>query len=789
MTKLAALVLLSWLCSCVSSPSGPGKVDHIAKISQAPSFALEHHGPIKIHLDQYGVPYINAKSIPDVMYGLGRMHAKDRLFQLDTMRLMALGRLSELLGKATLEMDYRFRRLIYKLDEQVERLDADEKELLTAYVQGVNDGAKAYGPSSEHTLLNRGFSTFTLHHAVAIARLQIWYLAADMSKELAKQKLLRSGMSTPVKQMILGPVNDRDHAILNNKAAADLESWPALPAHNPKLKSRSDLEIDFAPLGSNSWAVAKNLTADGHAILLNDPHLRHTWPSNFYMAALFVDDQLLAAGGTFPGIAAVLIGGTPNLAYGVTASYLNTVDLVTLPLSGLNYEVEGHPYELMPWPQKFCIDLKNCEEKTFYLSHLGPVVDETFDPLIEKGESYALMWTGFEVEKHHQFTKYFVDLTKAPTVLAATQVIAQMTMPGINVVLADTAGEIGYAYAGLIPKRDETQHPFLPLDGRKKSSAWAAFVPPAQKPHQINPSRGYVVAANQNIFSKDAGVKHAFGQSGADPSRAVAIETHIKAALTRGEKLSKENMARWQTDSVSLQAQSIALALGKICESHFANRDEKRQEFAKIIANFNGDFSTDSVGAIPYLTLMEKLLQAKAQMLTKTKISLGIMHQSSLGSALRLALMDYLHRHQARFFVDSDIISACDEGYIATTQKYGHDPRKWRYGRHHYLQRQSPLSRIPVLGRMFQDKKREVAGTGDAIMAEVGLPVIYGANLRFIAHMSTPPTLEMILDSGNSGQVSTKHAFDQAELWHRGETIRFVTNWADIVSRFASLEH
>ncbi|HXW52949.1 MAG TPA: penicillin acylase family protein, partial [Myxococcota bacterium] len=99
-------------------------------------------GNIEVAVDNYGLPFIKAKNIPELMYGLGFMHAKDRLFQIDFLRHIALGRISELFGERALNHDRKLRILTYRLDEQLLRLSKEENELLDSYIRGVNDGAK-----------------------------------------------------------------------------------------------------------------------------------------------------------------------------------------------------------------------------------------------------------------------------------------------------------------------------------------------------------------------------------------------------------------------------------------------------------------------------------------------------------------------------------------------------------------------------------------------------------------------------------------------------------------------
>ena len=96
--------------------------------------------PVEIVRDTAAVPHIFGQSDADVFYGLGVAHAQDRLWQMLMMRRTAQGRLSEIFGPATLQIDDLLRRLdVYQLaSASVAALDADTTMALEAYAAGVN---------------------------------------------------------------------------------------------------------------------------------------------------------------------------------------------------------------------------------------------------------------------------------------------------------------------------------------------------------------------------------------------------------------------------------------------------------------------------------------------------------------------------------------------------------------------------------------------------------------------------------------------------------------------------
>ncbi len=54
---------------------------------------------VNIYFDEVGVPHIYAQNQHDAYVALGYVHAQDRLWQMELVRRISAGRLSELFGK------------------------------------------------------------------------------------------------------------------------------------------------------------------------------------------------------------------------------------------------------------------------------------------------------------------------------------------------------------------------------------------------------------------------------------------------------------------------------------------------------------------------------------------------------------------------------------------------------------------------------------------------------------------------------------------------------------------
>jgi penicillin G amidase len=109
------------------------------------ALALLQTGPIVVR-DDYGVPMVRAAGWDDAFRGLGRAVAEDRLWQMETSRRTASGRMAEIVGPAGLPADQETRQSGYtqaELQGMFDALPDNARAAFTAYAEGVNDTIRA----------------------------------------------------------------------------------------------------------------------------------------------------------------------------------------------------------------------------------------------------------------------------------------------------------------------------------------------------------------------------------------------------------------------------------------------------------------------------------------------------------------------------------------------------------------------------------------------------------------------------------------------------------------------
>ena len=158
--KLASLlillfIILVWIYSQVAQPqySGELKLNNISN-------------EVTVYFDDIGVPHINAQNQKDAYVALGYVHAQDRLWQMELMRRIAPGRLSEILGKEVSSVDQFFAGLGIEeaANKTIASLDknAESYVLMQAYLEGVNQFIEEGETPLEFTLLGINKETYTV---------------------------------------------------------------------------------------------------------------------------------------------------------------------------------------------------------------------------------------------------------------------------------------------------------------------------------------------------------------------------------------------------------------------------------------------------------------------------------------------------------------------------------------------------------------------------------------------------------------------------------------------------
>jgi penicillin amidase len=496
---------------------------------------------VEVEREPSGVAHVRAASERDLFFALGAVHAQDRLWQMEFQRRAGAGRLSEVLGEATLEED-RFLRTwgFYRAaGSAYESLGPDGKLAVDSYVEGINAYLDSDPPLPvEFTLLGYEPEPWRPADVLVWAKMMSLDLSTNWDSELQRYRLLAAGMSEERMEELIPPYPEDATTILGSEelpevAAADGELAGALLAAGGSLPSGLE--------ASNNWVVSGERTASGEPLLANDPHLGLGAPSLWYLAHL-ESPTLEAVGATLPGLPAVVIGHNREIAWGVTNVGADVQDLYVLEEAGEGYRHDGEarPYEV----REEVIEVAGGEPVTLEVRETvyGPVISD-----IEEGvpgaRPLALRWTSLEPED--RTLEAFLGLNRARDWEEFNRALEDYVAPSQNFVYADRAGNIGYVASGLLPVRAEGHTGLVPVPGTGGLD-WEGYIPEDERPRTFNPEAGYVVTANNKVTPEDYPYDISF--EWAEPYRADRITEMIEAR----DELTAEDMVEIQQDYTSL---------------------------------------------------------------------------------------------------------------------------------------------------------------------------------------------------------------------------------------------
>jgi penicillin G amidase len=477
---------------------------------------LDH--PVTISRDALGTATIAGQSRDDVAFALGYVHAQERFFPMDLMRRVSAGELSELVGPAALDTDinHRRQRLRAVAEAAYAALPPDQKHLLDIYRDGVNAGlAHLREKPWEYLLLGtqprpwRSEDTFLVIGAM--------YLDLNGDGRNARElqiAQMHAVLPGTVADFLLSPDPNWEAPLQGEVSpsptipGADIYDLRhvASPAGSAKLAYANASSVDVAYPGSNSFAVAGNLTHfDGAAMLANDMHLGLRVPDIWFRARLRYPDasapngQRDVVGVTLPGTPALVVGSNGQVAWGFTNSYGDWSDWVRITR-------DPHDPNRYKAPEGWATIEKHDEIiniKGAPPHHLD-VEDTRWGPILAKdtdGTPLALSWIG---NQPHGYNLAMMQLEHASNVSAALDLAPTFGMPPQNFLAADSAGHIGWTIAGnSIPLRSEFDAQ-LPADWSQPNTGWTGWASPSQYPRIENPADGRLWTANNRTVGGDA---------------------------------------------------------------------------------------------------------------------------------------------------------------------------------------------------------------------------------------------------------------------------------------------
>lgn len=742
-----------------------------------------------VYFDEYGIPHIYANSQKDAMTVLGYVHAQDRLWQMELMRRIAPGRLSELFGTKALKNDLFFAG--FGIDENSEKaiaqLDKNSEayQLATAYLNGVNQFIESGKTPLEFELVGVEKEKYTLK--------DIYNIFGFMSFSFAMAQKT-DPLLTDIRDKY-GMDYLKDFGIDGSLGKTQLQNYKGKSSNYTEISKSVASLLEASPIppfiGSNSWVIGAQKTKNGKVIFANDPHIGFAQPCTWYEAHIVTPDYEMygyyLAGTPFP-----LLGHNHNYAYGLTMFENDDLDL---------FQEEENPqnpnqYKTIDGYKDFSIRKKTIKVKDSTSVTLnvketihGPIVNGILSTLSTE-KPVAMSW--IYTQQKNQILNAVYSLSHAKDVNDFYQSVELIHAPGLNVMYGDAKNNIAWITSGKLYKMPANVNPNFILNGSNGIDDKKEFLPFAQNPSAINPPWNYVYSSNNQPEAVDGYLYPGYYLPEDRAKR-------INGLLSPKNNWTSTDVQKMILDNTSAVSPSTVSSWVKVIDQKTLNANQKSA--LAILKKWTGSNKSSELAPTIYNKWLYCYLKNTFQ------DELGVDNFNAfLGTHIMKQTIANQSQNEASPWWDdissndkkesrADILNrSFSEAISALETQLGTDVSAWTWNKVHTLEHQHPLGKVEALRGYFNVGPFEVDGANEVInnlifpISGDGIyKVTAGPSTRRIIDFSDIENSVSILPTGNSGNPMSKHYDDQAVLFNQGKFRKMKMNKKEIIASSTKL--
>jgi penicillin G amidase len=744
------------------------------------------NGPADIVIDHWGIAHIFAANIHDAFFLQGYNAARDRLWQIDLWRKRGLGLLAKSLGPAYIDQDRAARLFLYRGDMEKEwaAYAPDSRQWVTAFVDGVNayvaqvqSGARPL--PVEFKLTDSRPETWS---AEDVLRIRSHALVSNVTSEVARARVVCAGglKADELRRKIeplghkvtippgLNPCDVPADVLKDYLLATKQVDFRALTATAQHADLSAERQLAAAldtqsTEGSNNWVIAPSRTATGRPILANDPHRQLGSPSLRYIVALNAPGLNIIGAGE-PALPGISLGHNDDIAFGITIFAIDQEDLYVYELSKSNPDAYRYQsgWEKMQIVRE-TIDVKGgaAREVELRFTRHGPVL--SLDAANHRAFAMRTVWNesglaGYFGSSRLLMAKNWNDFKVATNAWGA---------PPLNIVYADTQGNIGWAASGRAPIRKNWDGLLpVPGDGRYE---WAGFHGKDVLPSLLNPEQGYFGTANEmNLPSGYPNERNRIAFEWTDRSRI----DRINELLATKTKMTLADSMAIQTDAVSAQSRRAVALLASL-----SSPDAALTQALKLLEGWNHEESTGSAAAAIYEVWATKHLG-------KTTVAKAAPEAARLIDNGQLqAVIEYLEHPDGALGADpaaardAILLESLKSALAELNQRLGPDMTTWSWGRLHRATFEPAVAVLadPELRAQMSVGPLQTPGSSSTPRAQAYRPsdfsVIAGASVRLVMDVGAWDNSVAINTPGQSDDPMNAHYRDLFPLWAQGSYV------------------
>lgn len=564
------------------------------------------HSEVQIERDQFGVVTVSGQGRDDVARGLGFVHAQERFFQMDLLRRAAAGELAELFGSTALELDKRVRVHGLRGVAQAawDALEGRQREIVLAYVEGVNEGLTQLASEPFEYLILRRHPRLWQPLDCLLVGLAMFL---DLQDDLGERHEMLALLATLYPKEMLSFLVPRSTEWDTLLRGGDLPSsaLPAATVFNPretfKRLARPAPRAAWAPPGlefttetqtaaSNSWAVDGRHSTHGSALVAGDMHLNLRVPNVWFRAQLKwfdtgANQRRSITGVTLPGGPIVVAGSNNTVAWAFTNSYVDTTELIELEMQTIprpRYRTSDGWMEMKLREERITVKGAGSTIITVPISHWGPT------RLLADGTHVAVRWVGHDPQAVNFMS--LMDMESAATRDEALAIGQRAGIPAQNIVVADDQGKIGWTLAGYLPRRTFS-HDYGLTSWRHADTSWAGKLEKHDLPRVVDPVDGRLWTANNRLVTDEDAKR--LGDGGYVLG---ARARQIRDRLMAQDKFSESDMLKIQLDDRALFLERWRALLLEILTDDAVRDHPQRGVARELVAAWSGRASINDAG-------------------------------------------------------------------------------------------------------------------------------------------------------------------------------------------------
>jgi penicillin G amidase len=731
--------------------------------------------PVTVYRDAHGVPSITAGNEGDLYRAVGYVMAQDRLWQMDLLRRVTLGRLSEIFGDSVVAVDLLMRALQISRKSRAILDNCTDQGLvsaLDAFCAGVNayiaDAGSRLPP--EFRILKYTPEPWEPMHSVNLIGYMAWDLTNPWDIEPLFHKIRQQVGDARYQELLPDPAMMKTPVHLPGYDMVSMD-WDAGLRHSAKILENLGVTVFH---GSNNWAAGPDRTQTGMPLFANDMHLGINAPGLWYPMLHHAEGGVHVTGVVLPGQPFVIAGHNAHIAWGMTNVTVDDMDFF------LEKTDDAHPGQYQyqgDWidfeTERHTIHIKGGESVTrdLQFTRHGPVISQ-FKGLGR--EVVSMKWIGNAMSDE---IGAVYQLNRAENWDAFRRAVRGFVAVSQNIAYADVQGNVGLQTCAGIPVRKNGSGMDI-VPGWTDEYEWLGTVPFEALPYTFNPAEGVVSSANNR--TADSSYPYHISDWFAMHYRI----DRIREMLAAKPRLSLEDFMAMQTNQKSRLVAELLPVLLSYLTSRSGELTDLEQKALGILASWDGEMRQDApapaIFDTVYITCARNLLAGEMghdltdEYLSKSYPVRHAMHNIWLKTDSAWA--DNIHTPDVQESMSDIMHQSFGEAVAALAEKLGRDPHKWQWGSIHTLTLSHPLGSVAILDTLFDLNRGPFPAPGSfhtvapyAYKVNAPFDVKHGASQRHVYDLSDWDNSRVIIPTGSSGIPSSPFYCSQAQMYMNGQ--------------------